>query len=67
MLIFSLSPDTNVPEINEPLLDEADFFAHNIVAQEYLSDDEPSYDIELEFERYAYQLWNEAQAEGDWA
>lgn len=33
--------------------------AHGIVAQEYLSDDEPEFDIEREAERYAFQRWYE--------
>ena len=56
-----------MPEINEPLLDETEFLAHGIVAQEYLSDDEPSFDIEVEFERYAYAQWVELEADGDFA
>ena len=48
-----------------PVIDDTPVIAHGIVAQEYLSDDEPEFDIEHEADRYAFQRWYEDELEAD--
>lgn len=51
--------------MNPPTVSIFTNLRHGITWETYASDDEPTYDIEPEFDRFAYERWRDGQID-DW-